>query len=448
MKIILKQENPMRTLLPAQKEADGPCRPFTFCLTVPVEQGLLLHNFLTKELLLLEGEEAAAWPAPAGELRQELIRRWYLVPQRFDDRRLALELRETILAMRTVPDWLDKFTVFTTTGCNARCFYCFEGGWEAKAMDPATADKAADFMLARSQGHPFEIDWFGGEPLFNLAVIDRICDRLLASGADFHSYMTTNAFLFDPDVIRRAKERWHLELCNITVDGTEAVYNRVKNFIYPDSNAYRRVMENIRGLGEAGIKVMIRMNLDLYNLEEVYRLTDELIERFRGQENITAYPSLLIEDPDDPAAWRSDEDRRTLCAALLDLLKRLDRGGLRKPSRLSRGLHCHMCMADSGTAVTILPDGRLGLCESYLDSELIGSLDSPDFDRAVLDSFRVLRPEIPACADCPIYPSCLRLQKCPNQICHESLRDYKIEKVKRSMLREWNIYQEGRQKHE
>ena len=67
-------------------------------------------------------------------------------------------------------------------------------------MSLETAERLADYMLAHSGGKPFRIAWFGGEPLLNLRVIDRISARLQAAGANYHSQMDSNGFLF----LRRA----------------------------------------------------------------------------------------------------------------------------------------------------------------------------------------------------------------------------------------------------
>lgn len=417
----------------------------SFLLRQPVEGGLLLYNTLTLELLFVPEALLPELERPTGTLKERLRRDWYLVPGDLDQHRTALELRQTLRAMFPPPERLEKYTVFTTTACNARCFYCFEKDWTPRTMSPETADKAAAYMLRHSAGGAFQIDWFGGEPLVNARVIDRICQRLTEAGARFRSSMVTNGYLFDPELIRRAAGLWRLGQAHITLDGVGKTYDRIKDYKTGGAGAFERVVENIRGLTAAGVRINIRMNYDLHNLEEIDRLTDWLTAELGGNPRLRAYPIALFEDPDDPAAQRSEAQRILLCQAETRLRERLEAAGLFRPHPLPRSHETHMCMADSGSMVTILPEGQLGLCENYDHSGFIGSLDSDELDRAVMAEMEALRPEIPACADCPLYPDCIRLQKCPNQICHPQRRAVREQRKRRSMLMEWMNYQTKQQ---
>ncbi len=418
----------------------------SFVIRQPTDEGLLLYNTLTLELLHVPAALADSLEAPAGELLETLRKKWYLVPRTLDQHRTALELRQALRAMEPPAAGIKKYTVVTTTACNARCFYCFEQGWETRTMSLETADKAAAYMLEHSAGVPFSIDWFGGEPLVNLRVIDRICQRLTEGGARFSSTMDTNGSLFDPGIIARAASLWRLRHASITLDGVGEDYDRVKNYKTGGPGAFDRVLQNIRDLAAAGVRVTIRMNYDLYNLEQVRALTDYLIAYVAGTPGITAYPVILIEDPDDPAAQRSDEARTILWREGEALRAKLEQAGLLHPILLLKEPETHMCMADSRNMITILPEGQIGLCESYINEGFIGSLDSPDFDQAEMAAMEELREEIPACADCPLFPNCIRLKKCPTQICHPQRREVKIERTRRSMLLEWTLFRQRKAK--
>ena len=421
-------------LLPAPDPAAANCRMTVFHIRQDAPTGVLLLHTLTRALVLLTPEEAASLPAPAGELRQALIRLRFLVPEGLDEHAMALELRQTLRLMAGEPDALDKFTVFTTTGCNARCFYCFESGWDVRSMTAETARAAADFMLRSSRGRPFHIDWFGGEPLCNTAAMDEICRRLEAGGASFYSNMTTNGYLLTPALLEKARTLWRLRAVSITLDGREAAYNRVKNYIYPGVNAYRQVTENIRAAAEAGLRVSLRLNFDDHSAGEITALVEELCARFGGVENISVNPAMLFEDPNDPASFRSQAQRTAMCQTLERLYDRLERAGLCQIPPLAAGLPLHQCMADSGSAVTILPDGHLGLCEHYLTSDFLGDVWDGSMDETLLAKYREPQAEIPECRTCPLLPTCLRIRKCPTRICYPQLRDLQIRRTQKAML--------------
>lgn len=89
-------------------------------------------------------------------------------------------------------------------------------------------------------------------------------------------------------------------------------------------------------------------------------------------------------------------------------------------------------MVDSGQSVTISPRGDLGLCEHYIDRDFIGHIDSPyKKDKQIVQSWRDYVKPIEICKDCPIYPQCLKMKKCPDEIlCEEHQKNYWIEHYK------------------
>jgi sulfatase maturation enzyme AslB (radical SAM superfamily) len=54
------------------------------------------------------------------------------------------------------------------------------------------------------------LDWFGGEPLFNMDVIDLISSRVRAAGFNIMGSIVSNGYLFDDKVIQKAKDIWNL----------------------------------------------------------------------------------------------------------------------------------------------------------------------------------------------------------------------------------------------
>ena len=72
-------------------------------------------------------------------------------------------------------------------------------------------------------------------------------------------------------------------------------------------------------------------------------------------------------------------------------------------------------MADSGGALTVLPNGEFGLCEQYSEDHFVGHLDRPTLDGAVLRDFAAERPPLADCERCFFYPECIRLKQCSEQ---------------------------------
>ena len=90
MKIIIPTATTFEQMVGRQKQTDGQqYRLMTYVVQQPVDDGLLLYNTLTCSLVLLTPDEAADITA-----QQELIDRWFLVPQEHDDQKLCRQVRQ------------------------------------------------------------------------------------------------------------------------------------------------------------------------------------------------------------------------------------------------------------------------------------------------------------------------------------------------------------------
>ena len=258
--------------------------------------------------------------------------------------------------------------------------------------------------------------------------------------------MTSNGYLFNENLVNAAVSQWNLKMVQITLDGTEKVYNKIKAFIYPDSNAYQTVMHNIQLLLDAGIKVHIRLNLDLYNADDLMCLADELSERFSHYNNINVYAHHLFEDGTPIAELHTEEEWNARDAVMCRLEEKLNRNGLVVKQGISKRLKMNQCMADSGDSITILPDGNIGLCEHFTESEFIGHISSETFDSSVISEWKSTIPEVPECAKCFLYPECIKLKKCTNaSVCYPHYRIDRLRKVTQRILCEYEKWHDTTQ---
>lgn len=437
-----------------KKRNDTQYRFSAYALRVKCEDGMILYNTLTGCMFLLETTEANfcdanlndAQPLTAlsddNSIIDRLIENWYLVPVEFDEQRHAREIRQVFRLLKKEKPYVNDFTIFTTTDCNARCFYCYEKGIERETMTVDTAHEVAAYIAKSCKGNGVKITWFGGEPLLNIPAIDIIAEDLSKYDIDYYSVITSNAYYLDKDIAARAKENWNLTRALITLDGTREVYNRTKSYINHSSlingndDPFTRVLGNIQNALETGIGVTIRLNMDQQNAEDLSDLCDVIYDRFGNQDGLECTLVLLKDWGGFIHEFESDDETIKIFNRLRNKLLEYD---LVKTPPLNRFIPVNHCMADNDASETILPDGRIGKCDQYQGEDLIGSIFTDKRDVEMIKAWK--EPvEFPECKECVLYPGCFNLKKCNwySGGCTELHRTLHINRLKRQVLNEYN----------
>ena len=422
--------------------------PSSFVISKEVPEGLLLFHTLTCEMVLVDKGR--------GDMsRDEYLREHlFAVPESLDEKKLVNQYRTLRKMVDTGDgeDGISSYTIMTTTDCNARCFYCYEKGRSRIPMSEKTAMKVASLIQRNYSRLPKEevsLRWFGGEPLYNGNVIDLICSELEKSGVPFKSSMISNGYLFDEDTVQKAVSLWKLQKVQITLDGTEAIYNRSKAFIYDGAaSPYRRVVRNIGLLLDAGIKVSVRLNLGLHNADDLFALVRSLSDMYGNRKGFGCYAHVLFEESAGSGNVRQTDESRRLVYEKLEQLESLmeDLGIKGKDASLPKEARQNWCMADKGKSIMIAPTGDIGLCEHYSEDHFISHIDSADVvDKEMVATFRQRREDIELCDNCPVYPQCIRLKMCEESAtCTPEKVENQVNQIKFAMVRSFEKYRSGK----
>ena len=435
MKVISPANETVMTILGKAKEGTA-YRMLHFCAETPMEDGVLILNLLTKELVLLTQEEYE------NRLESAYLRKqWFVVPMELKDREYAAKVRWVEGVRQKKTGEITSYTIFTTTDCNARCYYCFELGWNRINMTDETALQTLEYIKKHCGNKKVELTWFGGEPLFNMKPIDLICEGLKEAGIEYSSSMVTNGYLLDEDVVKKAVESWKLRRIQIALDGTEAVYNKVKAYIYKGVNPYEVVLRNMGVALDAGITVSVRLNMDLSNHQDLMALVDELAQRYAGKSGMHIYAHHLYKSGIPSAELYTYEEWKQREAAMDLLEHKIASYGLMSKRGIRKNIRTNHCMADNDRAIVISSTGHLGRCEQCNEKEYIGHVSSDELDTAKAASWKEQIPEIPECAECFGYPDCLELKKCTtSSVCFDQVRQTKLRRVKQEMANEYEAW--------
>ena len=451
MQVVIPQDQSAAALLGRLKvRKSEKYRRTKLMISVACEGGKLYLNTLTGELLFRGPHE--------GVDRNELIEKWFMVPRSFDETGHADELRR-IARMLVRSDGKTHFTILTTTDCNAHCAYCYEAGARRISMTPETAADVGTYIAREARGQTVHLSWFGGEPLLNGEAIDVICRVLRESGVEFRSKLTTNGYFLNGQTAGKAVREWGLREVQITLDGTERVYNSVKNYVpegdestgflgtesdVPEGSGspYLRVMENVGAALRAGLTVLLRLNLSRDNAEDLPALADELAARFPDRTHLNTQVVLVAPLAGHIHEFASEKEAYLQRKKLEEKLMRL---GLMRTGVLARGVRVNQCIADNDACEVILPDGRIQRCEHFDESEVAGSIYSPERDREIIAKWKeTVRFE--NCAECPLYPRCVSLKWCGwlRDGCSDERKKYLIEKTRDRMIATYKKAREER----
>ena len=136
--------------------------------------------------------------------------------------------------------------------------------------------------------------------------------------------MISNGYLMNEETAKKAKDFWNLSNIQITLDGTEKIYNKVKNYIYKDNpNPFKTIIDNIHYLLNNNITVSVRMNCDKHNEEDLKELVKYLSEEFKEKNNFSMYVWPIFEE----GFKRSSEDHEKLYKTLEEIEKLIVENG-------------------------------------------------------------------------------------------------------------------------
>lgn len=407
-----------------------------YLLRCDVLEGQLILNVTTGELVLIDTDELADLENKnysETEIGCYFIAHHYLIPQDSDESIIVDQFR-TVLRKFDSDKGIYNFTILPTTNCNARCFYCYEAGLSHVNMSADTADQVVAFIEKHRGNHDVAISWFGGEPTIASDRINQICEKLEEKEISFNSTMISNGYLLGEQLVDDAKNKWHLNSIQITLDGTEDIYNSTKKYCFSKGSPYKVVLHNIKLLLEADIRVNVRMNLGTHNSENLRALIEELKENFSDYNKFYAYAHPLFESCGFDPVQYEDGEYQELLNKQMKLREQLSEWvDVDRYTELPH-LQSKHCMADGKNSVIIYPDGSLAKCEHFPDENLATIWDD-DLSGLQLKKWNTyLTHEY--CKDCPLYPKCTALDACPNsEICNEASKKVRIEKYKLKMVK-------------
>ena len=369
---------------------------------------ILLWNVFASSVAVLTKEEFDQLVKPdeicEDALREVALSQGFLVPADEDE-------TAKLLALRNSNNFYDRragFQILPTTGCNARCFYCYEQDFQASTMSTETADAVVDFVLDYCENmDEVTVAWFGGEPFICESTMAYISSKLIpaleARGKRYFANVITNASLISAENIDKIVEQYRITNVQITLDGRGDEHIRRKGYL--DKNVtYEQIIKTIALLTNHNVHVMVRLNLDKNNLDSCIDTIEDLANSDADQEYLWPYAAPLYSDGKEDFCLSRNE----LSAAFEKVYRRLiDYDYIRTIDGLPMNFSNAACCAKILNNFVISPNGDISKCEHLLNvkEEVVGTVfDGIRFNTAMAKWADTSVPK--ECVDCNYLPIC------------------------------------------
>lgn len=382
----------------------------------------LIRNMLTLEVTELTKQEwDAVLKLRSASVSYKFIREngliqlalsRYIVETSFNE---VKQYQQTVFLLQTVAGikkGLSSYIIFPTTGCNARCVYCYEEGIAVKTMTAETAERLVRFICETRQDDEVTLRWFGGEPLAAAQIIRQICTGLQEHGVPYHSTMVTNASLMTQALAQEAKTLWHLKIVQVSLDGAKNDYEMRKKYYNTGQHNYETVMQAIRYLAEAQINVRLRVNVDFDNIERIPEFLQDIKARFGDSKHISLYLAPLYQEQRGERCL----DLYKEIFRLTDLQKSLGIPKQTVTEQKPPRIRTNYCMSDSlGKSIVITPDGFFNNCEHLPETHSWGNIFDGVTDQTKFNRLLTASTVDGKCTNCPFLPECTPFYKngCP-----------------------------------
>lgn len=431
-------------------------RKSRFVYLLYIDGCYLLFHTLTRELLVLpphcidyfEDGRFFQCSILLDEIPAILFKHYFLVPETFSESQIYMELKDLLVVKEELPRGITHYVILPTTICNARCFYCFEQDMHYQKMNMETVEKTLSFIrnYKPENQNNIHIHWFGGEPMCAADHIDRISSGLKEAGIVFSAEMTSNGSLFTKELAYKAAQDWKISKIQITLDGMAEEYARRKRYSGALKTPFETIIRNVHLLIEAGIKVIIRLNVDENNTGEIYRVVDYLYKEFSAEEKekLSVYAHSLFGQTGDgsvdcPLSAGSD----ALEARVLEINDYIMRHQLMPydPGVLFT-LKTHYCMVTSPECnVLIDATGQLFACDAMPENMRYGSvhtgINQQLWNQATAPC--CVRKE---CSECVFLPQCTEFDRCPTRIEYDLCYRQEKRKLDRELIFIYYMYSE------
>lgn len=372
------------------------------------EGGCYLFNTRTGALLSLNSDRHSQITHDElidDDLFSLLSREGFIVDESVDELALILDSNEKARLSK------ESFsaTIELTESCNFSCQYCYQAH-APKHLDNSTAERIVRYLSKKMQERSHvHVNWFGGEPLLKLNKLRDISEKLSQEAARLNcqltQFITTNGYLINAE-LAQLLAKLGIQNVQITLDGDETTHNRLRP-LASGNNTYREVIKACTHVVEAGIDLMVRVNLNKLNANNVIQLLDDLLAAGITPDKAVIHIVRTIDHGTCDSMMREACYTNAEFAGLwIGLLKEVANRGFGLPSLAPLSYNCPF---DLQQTVMIGHDGSVRHCSSSDGRLATLSEEGEEVEKtALFEKIKNRRPtDDKHCSSCRYLPMCM-----------------------------------------
>ena len=266
----------------------------------------------------------------------------------------------------TIPDFVAAdilhLILMPTEKCNFRCTYCYEDFVIGRMERPVLEGLKTLITNRATDLQRLSIEWFGGEPLLEPAIIHEVQEHVAALAArhprlETLASMTTNGYLLTADRLRGLVERG-VTAYQISVDGSAESHD-LRRKRADGEGTFQRVFDNLLAARDTELEfsICVRMHVDRHNSEQIRDLLDLLATKLDGDPRFEMFirPVSRLGGPNDLQIPVLQGDETTIVDELKKHAREL---GLKlRPTE-----PVEACYASAANSFVIRPTGEIAKC--------------------------------------------------------------------------------------
>lgn len=346
----------------------------------------------------------------SSDLKVLLKEKMFIIPSHFDE----VEFFRFNYFKSLYDTTVFRCTVLPTLGCNLTCPYCYEMKRDIYMSDE-TIDNFIKWLIPHLKTcKEFSLEWFGGEPLTRIDIIEKITNKILELqqqiGFKYSANITTNGVLLTPSIVHKMDEL-NINAVQVTFDGSKTYHDKYRK--HPNGKgSFETIINNIDYYC-THTKSMNALHVRINVTDENYDSIPELLKALPisvKKRSVLFFRWIYENSASEFIDFSSLHRGKNPFNNLAPLYKAAQEQGF-FTNNLDEQVNFNYCECDFVNKFRIDPEGNLYLCtQSYLPEEAIGNVAQGGLTEQGLNYYCKIANINPfsdnQCLECLLLPHC------------------------------------------